>query len=451
MGSLADFDISAYKTDAFVETGTYQGASVIEAMKAGFKDIYSVELSPKLHEIARGNIQAHLNVAPGAGVLLYCGESVAALPQICEKLRGKRTTFWLDAHIHWFEDGTVSGGAKTCPLLEELDVIGAAMRGSVLPVILIDDVRCIRNKADWNGHDVTVDSVFQKILSIDPGYSFSFLNGYVASDVIAAVPPDYNRPLQNLANGREETSAPLRGPVYAIPESMTRGYTMNGAVPIQTLFFHGETGDGEIVWRKEDYLKCLETARVGIDQEQPFRYDSDPHLIRLLKRHPVQGWSVLIIGSEDPYYEAMAEQFGGAPTTVEYRKIRHNIEGLETFTIEEFEVSHRLYDCAISVSSIEHSGLGRYGDPLDPDADFKAMNVYRRRIKPGGFLYLQVPVGSDLVVWNAHRIYGRARLPRLLEGWDIVDSEGYSEDLFRKPLGEADQQPAFLLRNGAGA
>lgn len=221
MGSLADFDISAYKTEAFVETGTYQGASVIEAMKAGFKDIYSVELSPKLHEIARDNIQAHLNVAPGTGVLLYCGESIAALPQICEKLRGKRATFWLDAHIHWFEDGTVSGGAKTCPLLEELDIIGAAMRGSVLPVILIDDVRCIRNKADWNGHDVTVDLVFQKILSIDPGYSFSFLNGYVPNDVIAAVPPDYNRPSQNLANGGVETAAqaPVRGPVYAITKA----------------------------------------------------------------------------------------------------------------------------------------------------------------------------------------------------------------------------------------
>lgn len=44
------------------------------------------------------------------------------------------------------------------------------------------------------------------------------------------------------------------------------------------------------------------------------------------------------------------------------------------------------------------------------------MNVCRRRIKPGGFLYLQAPVGSDLVVRNAHRIYGRARLPRLLDG-----------------------------------
>lgn len=453
MGSLAAFDISPYKTDAFVETETYQGASVIEAMKAGFKDIYTVERDPALHEIARGNIQTHLNVAPGASVLLYCGDSIAALPQICEKLQGKRATFWLDAHMHRREDDTVSSDARTYPLLEELDIIGAAMRDSMRPVILISDVGCISNKADRNGRDVTLDSVIQKILTIDPGYSFSFLNGDVPNDVIAAVPPDYNRPSQNPADGRVETSAhaPLRGPVYAIPESMTRGYTMNGAVPIQSLFFHGDTGGGEIVWRKEDYLKCLAISRVSIDQEQPFRYDFDPHLIRLLKRHPVQGWSVLIMGSEVPYYEAMAEQFGGAPTTVEYRKIRHNIEGLETFTIEEFEVSNHLYDCGISVSSIEHSGLGRYGDPLDPDADFKAMNVYRSRIKPGGFLYLQVPVGSDLVVWNAHRIYGRVRLPRLLDGWEIVGSEGYSEELLNKPLGESDQQPAFLLRNGASA
>jgi hypothetical protein len=195
MGSLADFDISRYKTDVFAETGTCEGASVIEAIKAGFKNIYSVELSPKLHEIARNNIQAYLKVAPGASVVLYCGDSTAALPEMCDKLLGKRATFWLDAHIHWFEDGTVSSSAKTCPLLEELDIIGDAMRDSVLPVILIDDVRCIRNKAAWNGHGVTVDAVIQKILSIDPGYSFSFPNGLIPNDVIAAVPPDYSQPL----------------------------------------------------------------------------------------------------------------------------------------------------------------------------------------------------------------------------------------------------------------
>ncbi len=194
MGTFADFNIGHYKTDAFVETGTCQGANVIEAMKAGFKDIYSVELSPKLHGIARENIQAHLNDAPGASVVLYCGDSREALTEICKKLQGVRVTFRLEAHSHVFEDGTISSDQKTCSLLEELDAIGAAMRASVLPVILINDVSGIRKKADCNGHDVTVDSIIQKIISIDPGYSFRFLNGSVPDDMIAALPPDHNRP-----------------------------------------------------------------------------------------------------------------------------------------------------------------------------------------------------------------------------------------------------------------
>ncbi len=196
-------------TDAFVETGTFHGDSVIRAMEAGFKDIYSVELSPQLYEVARGKIQAHLNVSPGATVVLYCGESTAALPQICDKLHGKRATFWLDAHIHWFEDGTVSTAEKTCPLLEEIEIIGSALHDSVRPVILIDDVRCIRQPLDWNGHDVTVDAIIQKILSIDPGYSFRFLNGLVPNDVMAAVPPDFDRPLKPSNNGLVDTSARL--------------------------------------------------------------------------------------------------------------------------------------------------------------------------------------------------------------------------------------------------
>lgn len=33
----------------------------------------------------------------------------------------------------------------------------------------------------------------------------------------------------------------------------------------------------------------------------------------------------------------------------------------------------------VSYSSVEHAGLGRYGDPLDPDGDLKAMRAIHRR------------------------------------------------------------------------
>jgi SAM-dependent methyltransferase len=59
---------------------------------------------------------------------------------------------------------------------------------------------------------------------------------------------------------------------------------------------------------------------------------------------------------------------------------------------------------------VEHVGLGRYGDPLDPNGDLKAMAELQRVLAPGGDLLFVVPVGRPRVCFNAHRIYGFAQV-----------------------------------------
>lgn len=54
---------------------------------------------------------------------------------------------------------------------------------------------------------------------------------------------------------------------------------------------------------------------------------------------------------------------------------------------------------------IEHIGLGRYGDPIDPEGDKKAIRELVRVLAPGGNLLVVVPIGTPSVVFNAHRIY----------------------------------------------
>lgn len=41
-------------------------------------------------------------------------------------------------------------------------------------------------------------------------------------------------------------------------------------------------------------------------------------------------------------------------------------------------------DFAVSFSSIEHNGLGRYGDALDPNGDLRDVELLSCIIRPGG-------------------------------------------------------------------
>jgi hypothetical protein len=65
-------------------------------------------------------------------------------------------------------------------------------------------------------------------------------------------------------------------------------------------------------------------------------------------------------------------------------------------------------------------------------------------VKPGGLLLLAVPTGTDKVMWNAARIYGKHRLPKLTEGWNWIDSFGYDDKLLES---NGSVQPLVVLRN----
>lgn len=43
--------------------------------------------------------------------------------------------------------------------------------------------------------------------------------------------------------------------------------------------------------------------------------------------------------------------------------------------------------------SFDHDGLGRYGDPINPEGDLVAMGTVMDVLKEGGLLFLTVPIG----------------------------------------------------------
>eukprot|EP01012_Entosiphon_sulcatum_P008984 TRINITY_DN14953_c0_g1_i2.p1 TRINITY_DN14953_c0_g1~~TRINITY_DN14953_c0_g1_i2.p1 ORF type:complete len:172 (+),score=14.68 TRINITY_DN14953_c0_g1_i2:467-982(+) len=161
--------------------------------------------------------------------------------------------------------------------------------------------------------------------------------------------------------------------------------------------------------------------------------------------------NVLVFGSTEPWYEALALAAGAhTVTTVEYNRLVYEHPAITTVMPFEFEIPPGGFDAALSVSSFDHDGLGRYGDPISPDADVRAMRIASCALRPGGMLYVSVPVGPDAVVWNLHRRYGPARLPCFLQGWDVVEAIGWDEKRLSQP-GDVRQsyEPFFVLRSAA--
>ena len=71
------------------------------------------------------------------------------------------------------------------------------------------------------------------------------------------------------------------------------------------------------------------------------------------------------------------------------------------------------FDAVVGISSIEHIGLGHYdADPLDPEGDRHCMERIVRWLKPGGWVYLDVPFDAKgyHVEGDSHRVYDDAAI-----------------------------------------
>jgi len=80
-------------------------------------------------------------------------------------------------------------------------------------------------------------------------------------------------------------------------------------------------------------------------------------------------------------------------------------------------------DVVALISTLEHVGLGRYGDPLDVHGDLRAMQEARRVLKPGGHVVVTVPYGYPTVVYNLHRIYDDGRFALATRGFRLLHAE----------------------------
>jgi hypothetical protein len=152
----------------FVESGSYLGDGIQDALDAGFERVISFEVAPGLYEKARlrflNDPRVTVHHAPSQSMKL-------------DDIKD-RAFFWLDGHFSTPETGY---HRTLCPVLEELDVI--ARHPIKTHTILIDDVRLFGTR-EFMG--ITIHDVQDVIRRINPNYVFTFANGHVANDILVA-------------------------------------------------------------------------------------------------------------------------------------------------------------------------------------------------------------------------------------------------------------------------
>lgn len=83
-----------------------------------------------------------------------------------------------------------------------------------------------------------------------------------------------------------------------------------------------------------------------------------------------------------------------------------NIHFVKADLMSESNIQRHSADSISCLHAIEHFGLGRYGDPIDPDGHIKGLKNIAKILKPGGFLYISFPIGKKTEVYfNAHRVF----------------------------------------------
>ncbi len=98
---------------------------------------------------------------------------------------------------------------------------------------------------------------------------------------------------------------------------------------------------------------------------------------------------------------------------------------------------HSYCDSLSCLHTIEHLGLGRYGDPIDYDGYIKGLRNITKILKPNGLLYVSVPIGPQRIEFNAHRVFSvRYFLDLLTPDYSVlefsyIDSDNNVSTLFK--------------------
>lgn len=174
-----------------------------------------------------------------------------------------------------------------------------------------------------------------------------------------------------------------------------------------------------------ELLPCLgdKTSTTGFDAH--YTYQGPWVMRKLLQRRPPRHVDV---GSWTAYLG-----FFSSLQPTEFVDIRPAELSLPGLTAREGSALSLPYanDSLESLSClhvVEHIGLGRYGDPIDPLGTIKALRELSRTVAKSGDLYVSLPVGLEKIYFNAHRVIPPRLVIENLQEMRLVSLSGILDD-----------------------
>lgn len=177
MTASKDF-FKKFAGDTWIETGTYIGDGISQAVDAGFKRIISIELSKSFVEDATKKFESNKNVQ------IINARAHDVLFDVLNGLSNDKIVFWLDAHYSMC--GT-AGEDDPNPILKELDAIKRWKKNSKsqTPTILIDDMRTFT----YDNCGFSEKEILASLSEIDVNYQYrkeDGMNKNFLNDVLVA-------------------------------------------------------------------------------------------------------------------------------------------------------------------------------------------------------------------------------------------------------------------------
>jgi len=107
----------------------------------------------------------------------------------------------------------------------------------------------------------------------------------------------------------------------------------------------------------------------------------------------------------------------------DFRPANLNLSNLDSRQgdLLELPLESNLINSLSCMHTVEHVGLGRYGDNIDPEGDLKAAKELSRVVSKGGSLLFVVPIGKPRIQFNAHRVYSYEMIVAMFPDFSIKE------------------------------